>query len=338
MSKPVPFTEIWRGDFLECVHNGHAVVMDSTGEIVASWGDADAVILPRSSCKMLQALPLIETGAAREYGLTSEQLALACASHQGAPEHTERATAWLSALGLGEDDLRCGPQPPGDLATRHAMIKSGGSPCQIHNNCSGKHCGFLTVSKYLKAGPEYVDPAHPVQIRIREVFEDMTGMPSPGFAIDGCSAPNFATTVAGLARAMAKMADPDGLGGARGDAARQLNDAMRQHPSLVAGTTRACTELMEAMNNKTVIKTGAEGVYVAILPDQKIGVALKVIDGATRASESAMAAILVRLGVLDPNHPAAIKRLRPRILNRRKQDTGHVEPSSTLYEDGKLFG
>ena len=337
MSKPVPFTEIWRGEFLESVHNGHAVVMDSSGDVVASWGNADAVILPRSSCKMLQALPLIETGAAREYGLTSEHLALACASHQGAPEHTDRVTAWLSGLGFGEDDLRCGPQPPGDMATRHAMIKTDGSPCQIHNNCSGKHSGFLTLSKFLKAGPEYVDLDHPVQKRVREAFEDMTDMPSPGFGIDGCSAPNFATTVTGLARSMAKMSDPERLGGVRGDAARQLNDAMRRHPSLVAGTTRACTELMQAMAGKTVVKTGAEGVFVAILPDQKIGVALKIIDGTTRASESAMAAILVRLGVLDAKHPSAIKRLNPRILNRRKLDTGGMKPAAMLYDGGKLL-
>ena len=337
MTNPVPFTEIWRGEFLECVHNGHAVVMDSAGEIIASWGDADAVILPRSSCKMLQAMPLIESGAAREFGLTSEQLALACASHQGAPEHTDRVIDWLAQLGFSEDDMRCGPQPPGDTATRHEMIRSGGSPCQIHNNCSGKHCGFLTLSKYLKAGPEYVEPDHPVQKYALEVFEDLTGQRSPGHVIDGCSAPNFATTVTGLAHAMAKMADPDGLGGVRGEAARQLNDAMRKHPSLVAGTTRACTELMQAMDNKTVIKTGAEGVYVAILPEQKIGVGLKIVDGATRAAESAIAAILVRLGVLDPNHPAAIKRLRPRILNRRKLDTGSVEPAAVFYENGKML-
>lgn len=337
MIEPVPFTEIWRGDFLESVHHGHAVVAHFGGDIVASWGDADAVILPRSSCKMLQALPLIETGAARKFSLTAEQLALSCASHQGAPEHTARVTAWLSGLGLDEYDLRCGPQPPGDMATRHAMIKSNDSPCQIHNNCSGKHAGFLTLAKYLNAGPEYVDPTHPVQKLVREAFEDMTDIPSPGFAIDGCSAPNFATTITGLARAMAKMSNPAGLGAARSTAAQQLVNAMRAHPSLVAGTTRACTELMLAMNNRTVVKTGAEGVYVAILPDRQIGVALKIVDGTTRASESAMAAILVRLGVLDPNHPAAIKRLRPKILNRRKQDTGAMEPSTTLFEGGKLL-
>ncbi len=335
MTKAMPFTEIWRGDFLESVHAGHAVVMNATGSIIASWGDPEAVILPRSSSKMLQAIPLVESGAAAAFGLTSEHLALACASHQGAPEHTERVDAWLHHLGLGENDLRCGPQPPEDTPTRHAMLISGGSPCQLHNNCSGKHSGFLTLSKYLGAGPEYIEADHPVQLAVREVFEDLTGETSPGFAIDGCSAPNFATSVTGLARAMARMADPNSLGASRSAAAKSLVDAMLKHPSLVAGTTRACTELMEASDHHVVVKTGAEGVFVAILPNQNIGVALKIIDGATRASESAMAAILVRLGVLDPNHPLVAKRLRPRILNRRKIDTGSVEPAAAFYQDGQ---
>ncbi len=335
MTNAVPFAEIWRGEYLESLHHGHAVVMRSDGDIVAHWGEATAQIMPRSSCKMIQALPLVESGAAKAFGLTSEQLALACASHQGAPEHTDRVTAWLHQLGYGEDDLRCGPQPPGDTPTRHALIRSGESPCQIHNNCSGKHSGFLTLSKHLGAGPEYVEGDHPVQLAVREAFEAMTDEPTPGYVIDGCSAPNFITTLSGLARAAANMSDPKRLKGVRGDAAAQLVDAMLKHPSLVAGTTRACTELMEAMDYRVAVKTGAEGVFLAILPEQKIGVALKIEDGATRASESAMAAILVRLGVLDPAHPLAIKRLRPRMLNRRKIDVGYTEPAAGLYADGK---
>ncbi len=333
MTNAVNLVEIWRGPFLECVHRGHAVVCDASGEIRAAWGNSDEMILPRSSCKMLQALPLIESGAANAFGLSTEQLALSCSSHQGSAIHTERVTKWLSDLDLGEDDLRCGPQPPSDVSVRHEMIRSGGTPCQIHNNCSGKHSGFLTLNKHLGGGSEYVEVDHPVQKAVKTVFEEMTGMDTPGFGIDGCSAPNFATTVAGLARAMARMADPSGLGVARETAARTLVSAMMEHPLLVAGTTRACTELMQAMDN-VVVKTGAEGVFVAILPKQGLGVALKIEDGATRASESAMAAILVRLGVLAVDHPSAIKRLRPPILNRRKMDTGFIRPDADFYANG----
>ncbi len=337
MQDAATLTEIWRGDYLESVHLGHAIVMNSNGEIVASWGDESAEILPRSSCKMLQALPLIESGAADKYGLGTEQLALACASHDGAGEHTERVETWLNTLEFAENDLRCGTQPPTDMKTRHALIKNDESPCQFHNNCSGKHAGFLTLRKHLSAGPEYVEIDHPVQQAALQAFEEMTEENSSGHAIDGCSAPNFATSITGLARAAAKMSDPDALSGARQKAARQLNDAMRQHPSLVAGQKRACTELMRAGNGRIVVKTGAEGVYLAILPDQKIGVALKITDGATRAAESAIAALLVRLGALDATHPDVLKRLCPPILNRRKMEVSQIRPADNFYSDGKAL-
>ncbi|MGB8623813.1 MAG: asparaginase, partial [Paracoccaceae bacterium] len=213
MTQAVPMVEVWRGAFLESLHRGHAVICDAAGQVVEAWGDPDKVILPRSSVKMIQALPLIESGAAAAAGLSEAQLALACASHQGAAIHTDMVRAWLADLGLGDDDLRCGPEVPRDRETKHAMIRAYGTPCQYHNNCSGKHSGFLTLARHLGAGPEYVDPSHPVQLAVREAFEDVTGMASPGFGIDGCSAPNFATTVHGLARAMAFFA------GAREDGA-----------------------------------------------------------------------------------------------------------------------
>ncbi|MGR3501988.1 asparaginase [Pseudaestuariivita sp.] len=320
----VPLAEVWRGSFLECVHHGHAVVCRPDGEIVEAWGDPDAVILPRSSAKMIQALPLLTSGAAEAHHLTPQHLALACASHQGAPIHTSRVSAWLKALDLTEAALRCGAQPPPDTATRHALIKAGGSPCQWHNNCSGKHTGFLTLAKHLGAGPEYIDPDHPVQRACLDAFEETSRATSPGFAIDGCSAPNFATSLHGLARAMAWFASASSRSDVASQAAAQLVDAMRAHPDLVAGEGRACTELMRATNGKVAIKTGAEGVFIAILPDQQLGVALKVVDGATRASEAAVTALLVRLGALDAAHPMAQKRLNAPITNWRGTLTGHV--------------
>ena len=329
--------EIWRADFLECEHRGHAVISDAAGNIIASWGNPDQVILPRSSSKMLQALPLIETGAAAAFGLGTEQLALSCASHSSAAIHTDRVEAWLTNLGLADDDFRCGAHQPRDDAARHALRDNGQSPCQMHNNCSGKHSGFLTVNKHLGGHSEYVEIDHPLQNAVKEAFEEMTGLDTPGHGIDGCNAPNFATTVTGLARAMARMADPSGLGSTRESAARALVSAMREHPLLVAGEGRACSELMAAMDGKVAVKTGAEGVFVAILPEQGLGVALKIEDGATRASEAAMAAILVRLGVLSPDHPMAKKRLNPDVLNCREVTTGFIRPANTFYNNGSLL-
>ena len=274
MNDAVPMVEIWRGAFLESVHRGHAVVCDSTGQIVQAWGDPGKVILPRSSAKMIQALPLIESGAADAFGLSSEHLALACASHNGAPIHTNMVESWLNSLDLGDDALRCGPQPPHASEDKHVMIRAGKTPCQMHNNCSGKHTGFLTLAKHLGAGPEYVDIDHPVQNAVREAFDDVTDDQSPGFGIDGCSAPNFATSLHGFARALARFASPDET--TRGRAMSRLVNAMTAHPELVAGEGRACTEMMRAMDGKVAIKTGAEGVFAAILPEQGLSVALKI--------------------------------------------------------------
>ncbi len=156
----VPVAEVWRGGLLECTHLGHAVIADARG-IVQAWGNPGAVIFPRSSAKMIQALPLIETGAAAARGLSDAQLALACASHEGAHLHVDMAARWLADLGLAEGDLRCGSHEPSDREERDRLVRAGERPCQLHNNCSGKHSGFLTVTQHLKAGPEYVEIDHP---------------------------------------------------------------------------------------------------------------------------------------------------------------------------------
>ncbi len=322
--------EVWRGPFCESVHSGHAVIWDAGGGIVAAWGDPEAVILPRSSCKMVQALPLIESGAAEAFGLSDAQLALACASHQGAYVHTEMVEQWLRDLRLSEAALRCGPQMPNDREAREALIRAHGEPDQRHNNCSGKHSGFLTLAKHLGAGAEYVEPPHPVQQAVRLAFEEVTEEESPGFAIDGCSAPNFATTMTGLARAMAGFAAATGAGDARDQAMARLTRAMAAYPHLVAGEGRSCTALMRAMEGRVAVKTGAEAVFVAILPEQKLGIAVKIEDGATRASEAVITQLLVGAGALSADHPVARTYTYGPILNRRDIETGSYRLAETL--------
>jgi L-asparaginase II len=320
MLHSVPLAQIWRGDFLESSHRGHAVVSTFEGEIVDAWGNPEHVILPRSSCKILQALPLVTSGAADAFGLTSRQLALSCASHQGAKIHSNLVLSWLKDLGKTDDDFRCGTQWPRDIAASNDLVKTDQTACRYHNNCSGKHCGFLTVSKHLGAGPDYHLVDHPVQQAVRTAFEDITGETSPGYGIDGCSAPNWACTMAGLARAMARCAGEES--DTMGSAAARLRDAMMAHPELVAGETRACTELMRAAPG-VALKTGAEAVFIAIIPSLKLGISVKIEDGGTRASEAVIAALLIRLGVLDAAHPASLKRLGP-IHNWDGLQTGRI--------------
>ena len=317
----VPVMEVWRGGLLECVHQAHAVICDAKG-VVAAWGNPQAVIFPRSSAKMMQALPLLETGAADARGLSQAHLALACASHRGAHVHVDLAGRWLADLGLGESDLRCGAHEPGDLTERNRLVEAHEKPCQLHNNCSGKHSGFLTVTQHLKAGPEYVEIDHPLQKAVRLATEEVTGETVAGWGVDGCSAPNFAMTVEGLARAMAKYATAREGHGAREDAMFRLTRAMAAHPHLISGEGETCTELMRAMEGRVAIKGGAEAVYVAIVPEKGLGIALKVVDGGYRASEAAVAALLANVGVLDPAHPAAVKRMAGVQRNWRGLETG----------------
>jgi L-asparaginase II len=309
--------QLWRGGMLESTHRGHIVVCDEAGQVVQAWGDPERVIFPRSSCKMIQALPLVESGAADAAGLTDAHLALSCASHQGQQLHVDMAGRWLADLGLGETDLRCGAHEPYDRTERNRLIRADEAPCQLHNNCSGKHSGFLTANKHLRGGSEYIEIDHPLQRAIRAATEEVTGETVAGYGIDGCSAPNFAMSLAGLGRAMARFAVAPEGGDTRQRAMARLRRSMAAHPDLVAGDGRACTELMQAMGGKVALKTGAEAVFVAMLPEQKLGIAMKIEDGNTRASEAALVGVLTMLGALDPAHPMAQKRLPAPQVNCR---------------------
>ena len=327
MPAPHPMVELWRGGLLESSHAGHAVICGPDG-IEAAWGDPATVIFPRSSCKMIQALPLIESGAADAVGLTDAHLALACASHQGEAQHVAMAGDWLSTIGLGEADLRCGAHEPYDHVERDRLIKTDTSPCQLHNNCSGKHCGFLTVTRHLKAGPEYTEIDHPLQLAIRQATDEVTGEAAPGWGIDGCSAPNFAVSIAGLARAMQAFSDGSDSGDARSRAMYRLTRAMALHPELVSGAGTSTTDLMRAMGGRVTVKYGAEAVYTAILPEKRLGIAVKIVDGRERAVEVALAALLVRAGVLDPAHPTARAHLSATQWNRRGIAAAELRPAT----------
>ncbi len=330
MTNPVPMTEIWRGPLAESIHTGQAVICDASGDIIEAWGDPETLILPRSSAKMIQALPLVESGAADARGLTAKHLALACASHNGAAIHTETVNDWLADLDLVDDDFRCGAPMPMDRIAFDDLIRTGGKPCQVHNECSGKHAGFLTLAQHLSAGPEYTDPNHPVQKACLEAFESVTLETSPGFGIDGCSAPNFMCSLHGMARAMAFFANANEGADARQSAAVRLWQSMVAHPVMVAGEKRPCTELMRACKEPVALKYGAEGFYIAILPTRKLGIALKIADGSKRAANCTIAALLVRLGLLDADHPATLRFMNAPILNRRGIRTGMIKPASAL--------
>lgn len=334
MTDPAPpvLAELWRGGHLESLHRGHVVVAGPGGDIVAAWGSPAAEIFPRSSVKALQALPLIESGAAARAGLGPPQLALACASHVAAPRHVAAVRAWLSALELSEGDLACGPMTPRDADERATLRAAGAQPGPVHSPCSGKHAGFLTRAREAGGTEGYLDPAHPVQRAALAAFEEMTGAPTIGQGVDGCSAPAFRCTVAGLAHAAQRLAAPAGIGAARTGAVRALTGAMVSHPDLVAGDGRPATVLMQAAAGRAVVKDGSEGVYLAALPEAGLGVAVKIADGAPRAADAAIAALLVRLGVVAADDPRVAALLSAEVRDLRGTPVGRFRAAPALLD------
>jgi len=305
MSSNNPLTvEVTRGDMVESRHMGACVVVDADGGILHAWGDQDRVVYPRSAIKPLQTLVLIETGAADAYQLTDAELALASASHGATSEHVDGIGAWLKRIGLGPEDLECGGHDPTDADAAKALFRAGKEPGRIHNNCSGKHTGFLCTALHMGEPTKgYLNPGHPVQDRLFAMLGEMGGadLSQAPRGVDGCGISVFGMPLKAMAQALARMADPKGLSADRAAAAKRVFQAMTAHPRLVAGLGRFDTLAMEAAKGAVAIKTGAEGMYAGIVPGLGLGIALKIDDGAKRAAEIAMAAVLKLLGVLDPN-------------------------------------
>ena len=316
-----------RGDLVESVHRVAYAVADAGGTLLQHEGDVRRPVFPRSSVKPLQALPLVESGAAERFALSERELALACASHGGEPMHTEIVAAWLARIGLDPSALECGAHAPSHEATARQLIEQRRPPSPLHNNCSGKHAGMLTLALHLGAPTAgYIAPDHPVQLRISALLAAMSGASLAPPAIDGCGVPTHAMPLAGLATAMARLTDPGPAAPGRAEACARVRAAMAAHPLLVAGSGRACSVIMAAAPG-VLVKTGAEGVYVAALPERRLGLALKVDDGAGRAAVVALVALLARLGALDPAAPALADLAAPVLRNHAGRVVGRIEPA-----------
>lgn len=330
--EPNPFlVDVARGAMIESRHRGRYVVCDADGAIVAHGGDVDAPVFPRSAIKFLQALPLVESGAATAFALSQAELAIACASHGGEPRHVDTVAAWLARVGLGVDDLECGAHMPSAAAAAEALIRIGAKPTALHNNCSGKHAGMLNTCRHLGEPTRgYVRPEHPQQRRVVAVFEAMLGLDlarAPR-GVDGCSLPQIAVPLVALAGAIARFGAPDALPRRRAEACRTLAAAILAEPFMLAGTNRFCTRAIEACGGKAVIKTGAEGVYVAAIPAKGLGIALKIDDGAARAAEIAMGHLLLAHAGLGDGERAKVETLTtPAIVNAAGLGVGTMAPA-----------
>ena len=297
MVNPV-LVEVMRGGLVESRHRGAVCVRDGDGATMLEIGDVARPVFPRSAVKAIQALPLIESGAADAYGFGDRELALACASHSGEPKHAALAASMLARAGLDASALECGAHWPMDEAVARRLAAAGNQPSALHNNCSGKHAGFICTCVHGGLDPRgYVRRDHGAQAAVREAMQSVTGAAHGEHAcgIDGCSIPTYAVPLDALALGFARMATGGGLGAERAKAARRLIGACMAEPFFVAGTGRMDTRLMEAGGERIFVKIGAEGVYCGAVPELGLGIAIKCDDGAGRAAEIMVAAVLARL-------------------------------------------
>jgi L-asparaginase II len=296
MTNPI-LVELTRGGLVESVHTGSLVLAKPNGEAVVTLGDTHRPIFPRSAIKALQALPLIETGAADHYGFGDAEIAIACASHSGTAAHANLAASMLEAADLDASALACGAHAPMHETSARALAAAGKPFSALHNNCSGKHSGMVCTCAH--AGDPvtgYLNVRHPHQQRIARVLSDFCGdgFSASRYGIDGCSAPNWAIPVAHLAKAFAVYVSGDGLAPARRAATQRIVKACMARPDMVAGPERMDTTAMSALPGKVFMKTGAEGVYCGAFPEHGLGFAVKIDDGNKRGAEAVVAGLIQR--------------------------------------------
>jgi L-asparaginase II len=290
-----------RAGVVESLHRGAWCLVDGSGSVLAGAGDYDEAFFVRSSIKAIQALPLLETGAADRFSFAEHELALALSSHSGEACHTEGVAATLARLGLGEADLRCGTHPPTDPAVRRDLVRAYAKPTQLHNNCSGKHAGFLALARHLGVPTErYLDPEGEGQTLVREALAQLTETPPESLVAgkDGCSAPTYRLSLVGLATGFARITTPDGLAVERREHLLRLTSAAAANPVLVAGSHRRIdTDVLAATGGRLFPKIGAEAVHALGVVGGDRGLALKIDDGGLRGLHTLLLGLLRALGL-----------------------------------------
>lgn len=335
--------ELQRGDMVESAHAGAFAVLDADGGTVLSVGDIDRPVYARSAVKMLQALPMVESGAPERLGLTDTELALCCASHNGEPEHVRTAASMLAKAGVDRSVLECGAHWPYHDETVRQMAAAGQTPTALHNNCSGKHSGFVCLACVMAGDADlrgflrgYVKPEHPVMREVTAALESTTGTTLANGAAprgtDGCSIPTYGIALRALALAFARWGTGVGLREGQAQAAARLRKAVAAAPFMVGGTARFDTEVMERLRERVYCKVGAEGVYCAALPQRGLGVAIKMDDGNTaRACEVVMASLIEALAPLDSDDQAFMHgKSTVTLRNWNGIDVGTLRPSPAL--------
>lgn len=329
-----------RSGRIESWHRG-ALAVCCDGELATSLGDVQSPVFARSATKPLQALPFLERGLHERLGLPQREIAVMVASHDGAAVHTEAVRSFLARGGLREDQLGCGPHAPFDQDARLELLRAGRAPGRVHNNCSGKHTGFLHLAH--ECGDDlagYLEPGCRSQREVAAAVTAMAGLERPPeVGLDGCGAPTFVLPLAALARAFCRLVNPVGLPAVRAGACRTILAAAAAEPVLVAGERRFCTALLRAFPGRAFAKNGAEGVYalgLAADPARRgcpgpLGIAVKIDDGNERGYWPVVVEALRQLGAFGNDVPAALAAFhRVPLVNTQKKPIGEVHGTFVL--------
>ena len=325
-----PLVAVTRGDVVESVHDVAACAADVNGTVSFALGTIDVPIYLRSSAKPFIAAAAIREGVAQRFHLEPKEIAVMAASHDGEPYHIAAVRSILAKIGMDESALRCGSHPPYNAGAALALKKANVGFSAVHNNCSGKHAGILALCKILGADPAtYLEASNPAQQKIlalcaRASDEDPAAWP---VGVDGCGIPVYATPLKNAALAFARLATLQGLEPEDARALETVRAAMIAYPEYVSGTGDLDAEVMHAGGGDIACKSGAEGVFAAAWISRGIGLAVKVVDGASRARPPASIAILARLGALDPAAAPKLAALeRPVVYNRAGRAVGAIRP------------
>lgn len=332
--EPNNLVEVRRGNHIESRHQVHIAVVDSNGDLLHHTGNPNGKIYARSSTKQIQAIPIVETGAADHYDFSDADLALCTGSHSGEVVHTDRVLSILRRVGLEESALKCGTHPPFSKDSYENLLHSGKEVTPVYNNCSGKHTGMVSTAKFMGESTEdYYSVDHPVQQRIIQAISEVCDYPEDDIeiGIDGCGVPVHGLPLERFAYGFARMADPKSLGGERGNTVRRITKAMTAAPEMVGGTNRFCTDFMVAGKGRFFGKAGAEGVYCIGDTETGLGIAVKVTDGNDRAAHPAAMEVLIQLGLLNDDQVEQLKEYHhPKLRNARNEIIGELIPTFRL--------
>ncbi len=332
--QPEPVARVLRKGITESIHYGSAAVVSADGRLLYRIGDPYFVTYLRSSAKPFQAIPVVESGAAREFGFTPAEIAIIAGSHSGEDLHVRTVQSILDKIGLGSEHLECGSHPPINDRTSESLIDPGAQRSALYHNCSGKHAGMLALAVFKNLSmDDYLSPAHPVQQAIRKTVAEICCYPEDKImvGIDACSAPNHALPIYNMALGFARLVTPNAVPREKASAYTTVSMAMMEHPEMVAGNGRFDTTLISSPGEKLISKDGAEALECFSFVDRRLGAALKIVDGAKRALFPTAVEFIYKMGAR--SRPGPLDKFhRPIIKNWRGLDVGHIEPGFEIRE------